>query len=230
MLMPASGEARAHTATGNNDTNFYRFRWIDDVTVAWRFTQGFTTTATFRQRIRDGANAWNNPAGGNPQPLQWWENTNTFNDFDPDTCPDKWYQQNGIHWRVIDGAAQTLGYVQACWFTNAGGVAQLLSTNMVIDRQESWYSGTGTPGLTQFDLWSVASHERGHMSGSLRGQAPEGDGQGHFLEADNTICGALAGSNRATMCPAILIGDNQQRDLEGGPNNWHDTHTFQAAY
>lgn len=226
LAVPAS----SHTATGGTASNFYLYKWVDDVTPAWRFTSGYPSTSAWRARIRDGATSWN--AQG--QPLQWHEVTPDLGSFDPSICSASYfYQQNGIHYASISGApAEPLAVVQPC-VALRNGVMQLYTVNMIINKNYNTagqiYSGTGTPAPTQYDLWSVASHEWGHMAGSLFGSTAEGDGQGHFLESDNTICGALAGAARQTMCPQVLLGDTQQRDLEGDPY-YHDTHTFFTAY
>lgn len=214
--------AQAHTATGDSSANFYWRKWVDDVTVAWRFTASYPT-GTFRNRIINAADEWNSWG----QPLQWHQVTPDFSDFNAESCTT-FQQQNGAHWKTVDGAGGDFGFVHAC-FTTIGGVTQLKSTNVVFDKDNgNWYTQSD-PAVPagKLDLWSGASLEWGHMSGSLFGVAPEGDGNGHFVETDNTVCGA---SERATMCPSVLTGDSQQRDLEGGPTDWHDTHTFQTAY
>lgn len=50
----------------------------------------------------------------------------------------------------------------------------------------NWYKGTGSPGPTQHDLWSVAMHELGH-----------------FISLQDLIDGTEPNCNSATMCGSI---------------------------
>jgi hypothetical protein len=75
-----------------------------------------------------------------------------------------------------------------------------------------WYTGTGDAPDCCFDVWSVATHEWGHMTAFF----------GHFDEG-GSIC--PDDSSRHTMCPTIKAATERQRTLE-----LHDYHTFEAAY
>ena len=226
------GQANAHppygSCSGDSACNYYQWRWISDVTPAWRFTVGFPA-GTWRARALNAVAEWNDQG----QPLQWHQVTTDLSNFAYDNCSIQWYQENGIHYGAIDGANGFLARTSICLQdapAGSGFTYELFSTNIQVDNAENWYTSYLTPGPTQIDLWSVLTHEFGHMSGSDRGLLPNGhDAQGHFDEADNTICGGFSSGTRQTMCPETLPGDTQQRDLEGTPY-YHDTHTFYAAY
>ena len=207
------------------DCNFYRYHWISDQTVAWRFTTGFPA-GTWRARALNAVDAWN--ALG--QPLQWHQVTTDLTNFPYGDCGVTWYQENALHYGVIDGPGNKVAVTAPCFQAappGSGFAYELRSVNVQVDSAENWYTSYQTPGTAQVDLWSVLTHEWGHMSGSIFGT--EGDGLGHFDEANNTFCGGKSSGTRQTMCPMVLFGDTEQRDLQGSPY-YHDTHTFNATY
>ena len=209
---------------GDADCNFYRYHWISDQTVAWRFTTGFPS-GTWRARASNAADAWN--ALG--QPMQWHQVTPDLANFPYNDC-NTWYQENALHYGALDGPGNKVAITSPCIHAapaGSGFAFELWSVNVQVDSAENWYTSYLKPTATQVDLWSVLTHEWGHMGGSIVGQ--DGDGLGHFDEADNTICGGKSSGTRQTMCPLTLWGDTQQRDLQGSPY-YHDTHTFNAAY
>src|ERR1043166_2974289 len=93
VLLAPAHRADAHapygTCQGDADCNFYRFHWISDQSVAWRFTAGFPA-GTWRARALNAVNAWN--ALG--QPLQWHQVTPDFANFPYDDCSITWPQEN----------------------------------------------------------------------------------------------------------------------------------------
>lgn len=104
-----------------------------------------------------------------------------------------------------------LGEVRLCVSTG-GNVIQF---SLAIDPDAggaSWYTGTGDAPSDTVDLWSVAAHEFGHVTGFY----------GHFSES-SSVCDN--NSSRHTMCSPIYGGTERQRTL-----NTHDEHTFSGAY
>jgi hypothetical protein len=71
------------------------------------------------------------------------------------------------------------------------------------DKDENWYTGTGTPASNQFDAWSVITHEFGHALG-LR------DTQSIYCPGNATD---------ATMCGQIFRGTTWFRSLEADDRN-----------
>lgn len=202
LLLPQLGSA--HTA------RYYTMTWQTDRTPLWRFVNTYPTTTTYRSRIIDAMNQWNNINGA----LQWHNEAPDYGNFSVSTCPQPYYQKNGIHWRDIS----SLGRAVVCGYPGRPG--EIWSAQMIIDSSgPNWYTGAaGTPGPTQIDLLSVASHEWGHMSGSVSA----GDGFGHFPEND-AVCPADA--NRHTMCPTIYSGTVWMRTLAP-----HDVEEFNEVY
>jgi hypothetical protein len=74
-----------------------------------------------------------------------------------------------------------------------------------------WFQGTGTPGASQFDLWSAMVHEFGHAVGIIE----------HIVDVDCTHPGAL------TMCGSkgLHKGTTEMRTLEP-----HEDADFTNAY
>jgi len=222
---PAPAHAPYQSCSGDAECNFYRYHWISDQSVAWRFTVGFPA-GTWRARALNAVAAWN----GLGQPMQWHQVSPDLTNFIYDDCGITWYQENALHYGALDGPGNKVAVTAPCLQVAPAGSAfayELRSVNVQVDSSENWYTSYQTPGAVQVDLWSVLTHEWGHMSGSIAGT--DGDGIGHFNEADNTICGGKSSGTRQTMCPVTLWGDTQQRDLQGPPY-YHDTHTFNAAY
>jgi hypothetical protein len=70
-----------------------------------------------------------------------------------------------------------------------------------------WYAGTGTPGATQRDKFSVMVHEFGHVTGQNY-DWPDNDATGLCPTAGH---GDI--TKRITMCGQILLGRTDQRSL-----------------
>jgi hypothetical protein len=55
------------------------------------------------------------------------------------------------------------------------------------DKNENWYTGTGTPASNQYDAWSVITHEFGHALGLRDTQSIYCPGNA----TDATMCGQI---------------------------------------
>lgn len=100
---------------------------------------------------------------------------------------------------------------------NLGGAGnwRICGTNVcgfsiTIDKDENWYSGTGTPGSSQPDLQSVVTHEFGHAAAL-----------GHTDEAPLPSGVNCNGNNsaRPTMCSQLVFGTSWWRTLEADDKN-----------
>lgn len=186
-------------APSDAHTGLYRERWVANKIVPYGFTP---SAAAWKTRVNAGANTWS--ALGEPMRF-----TNSLPDFPsnfrPGVC-SRTYQRNGIHRKAIDGTGGTLARTYLC---TSGGA--LHSFQLVFDRGDRWYTGTGAPARNQADLQSVATHEFGHATGFA----------GHF--SGSALCSNDASFH--TMCAGHVVGTNRQRTLEE-----HDKHTFGAAY
>lgn len=215
FMMIAAG-AMSVVALAHDIGTYYPILWKTDRSQEYQFTTSFPAL-TFRDRVTDGFIAWNQLG----EPVTFSRGANT-SDFDPAVCPPT-YGKNGIHWRAIDGpfdpstsppSGVVSAQVQTCYFTQQG--TELYSANMSFDSAEAWYTGTGATPDGQIDMWSVASHEAGHMTGW----------SGHYddFQVDPAMCD-YGSDFHQTMCKAHVIGTVRGRTLEA-----HDTHTFGDAY
>ncbi len=205
ILLAASLPVAAHTAT-----DYYKQRWLTDLSVDFRFTSSFP--ASFHQQVRLGANQWNSV-----NTTMTYAEKAAVSDFDPKVCPSS-YQYNGFHWRNIDGSVSSGGTILAqtrfCVYSYSVVLAalprEMHSMQITYDQDESWFASTGDAPLGTYDVWSTASHELGHGTGW----------SGH-------LSGSICDDNSAqqTMCAFISDGTERQRTLED-----HDIHTFRGQY
>lgn len=184
--------------------------------VDWKFTEGVPTGA-FRDRVKDGAVAWNQVTGSNFK-FDW--NSGDYADFDPACQENRPYEKNAIHYR--DTGVDVIGIVKTCGTPNGGIHDFQLSLDSNLPGSATWYAGTGSTPSSQFDVWAAATHEFGHATGFDL----------HFYwDSDPSLCGPLVNwPQKQTMCTAgsdidNLLGRNSFRTLE-----WHDKSTFKDAY
>lgn len=105
---------------------------------------------------------------------------------------------NYIKYGYIDGAGNFLAVTTQIYSTPS---YHLISIEIKYDSAENWYTGSGTPSGSQFDLRSTAVHEFGHALG--------------FNHTQSSYCsGGGAGYQDATMCPGQAYGNTYKRTLE----------------
>jgi hypothetical protein len=163
------------------------------------FTAGVPGGET-RSRILDGFRQWN--AVG--EPLQYQFTGSDYGNYDPFTSCGPRGNSVFLHWTNIDGGGGVLGQSAYC-SRSASGVTSRWTAWIQFDSSEEWCTGTGDcfDGVLGFganmDLWSIATHESGHV-GALD----------HY-DAGSSIC--ADNENQATMCPYYTAGSERQRTL-----------------
>lgn len=206
--------SNAHSAA-----DYYPSYWQRDTSVNWRFEAGFPTDA-YRSRVKDGIAQWNNLN----QTMSFVQQAEANYSFSPlASCPSN-YQQNAMWWQLIDGKGGIYASTNRCFYND--GSNELYSANVVFDKEENWYTGTGDADDGFFfciildceiDVWSIASHELGHAAGFA---GPYDNG--HF-DSNAPIC--EDNEDQHTMCPFYVRGSERVRTLEE-----HDWHTFSNRY
>lgn len=139
-----------------------------------------TLPASWVSGLTSSASQWNNVS---PSPFTWVSNSSSNND---------------VTRGAIDGSGNTLG-VTTVWYS--GG--NITRATVKFDSAENWYLGAGTPGPSQVDYRSVATHEMGHALGLAHTQP--------------TNC--PSNPNKATMCPFYALGTTYMRSLEQDDKN-----------
>ena len=193
----------AGSADAHND-RFSSSLWPSDPTMYRGSLSGTLNTGAGRQAMYRGDNAWDNVYGSTLDFI------------------DSSYQNIGVNWW---GSACSLP--AGVWFLeqplSGFGASSSCVSGGVRSRSgvrfdstgRNWYTGTGTPGFGQSDLWGVATHELGH-AGGWRG------GTGHY--SGSSLC--PGNSTKHTMCSGWT---NTQlkwaRDLRT-----HDSHAIAGAY
>jgi hypothetical protein len=199
----------AGIALAHSGSTYYPSKWKRDLSVAWRIDNSVPGGA-FRNRILDGAQEWNRLAPN----MRFSHVGGDATNVNIRRCsPNRPYQRDGVFYGPIDGRLNVLAFVVTCTFP---GTNELKHFQMKFDSAENWYTGTGTPGSSAFDVWGVAAHEFGHATGFSGPYA-----KGHF----NPRGGVCTSSPKHTMCPTISLGSTGSRSLEE-----HERHTFRNVY
>lgn len=107
---------------------------------------------------------------------------------------------NRIEWVAIDGPHNTLARTI---LGVAGTPPYIVQFTIQYDSAENWYTGTGTPGSTQYDAQSAVAHEFGHTLGLGHTQLMHCPGD----------------SRNATMCLGLPLGTTWYRSLETDDKN-----------
>ncbi|VAW31133.1 hypothetical protein MNBD_CHLOROFLEXI01-4460 [hydrothermal vent metagenome] len=141
-------------------------------TVNYRANQ---LPTAFQNRLSDARWAWN---GVSPARINLYRNDSSYGL----RVYDGW----------IDGAGGYLGVATRYWPWNT----YISWATIKVETNESWYTGTGSPGATEIDLQSLLTHELGH---------------GVAILHTNVSC---TGTSRPTMCSGQPVGTNYMRSLE----------------
>ncbi|MGH3716113.1 MAG: hypothetical protein ACRDT4_22020 [Micromonosporaceae bacterium] len=212
----------AQPAAAHSVSLYIPWKWstAGENTIDWYFKSDFPG-GSHRDRVLNGASQWNQRGGAaEPNFINAGQRTNPGNADNP--CGNS---LNGAFWRNLDlYGPSVLGVAIVC----VDGFGNITRFTINFDSDQNWYTGTGDAddgflnlcpfGTCEKDLWSVASHEWGHIAGFLRG--PNDDG--HYDSGD-PVC--ENNSSQHTMCPVYSPGTERMRSLET-----HDIHTFEAAY
>lgn len=205
-LVVASAIA-ATSGIGHSGSSFYRYRWIDENEVGWRFKQNFPG-GNWRTRVEQGTFKWNRLP-----PSFHYDLRGEASGFSYKDCPIP--RTSAMHYGFIDGdptsGFDTYGRTRWCNVLN-----DLESVQVKFDSGNSWWTKDSTSGIPsgKVDAESVAVHEFGHFGGWV----------GHF-DGDDEICQPGGANPKQTMCQGLPQGQAFWRTLET-----HDKHTFDSAY
>ena len=131
----------------------------------------------------------------------WRCNTYVNIDTLPGTTTTNIHQNdntNVVAYTTIDGAGGTLAFATWWYFYCLNGSVRdyyVGEIDIVVDKDENWYVGSGTPPSTQYDLESVLLHELGHALGL-----------GHIISSLNVMHWAIGpGETRRTLQPNNIV-------------------------
>lgn len=217
-VVAMQGAAAAHAAS-----NYYGVPWGTDglPVITYKFSDNFPTTGGWRARVLDAAERWSNV---DPTNFSFSDLANDNPQNYSNQCPDYDYEENVIYYRSLTGA---YGSTSVCPKANGNAKWFTLSLDST---DQNWYSGTGSPGNTEIDLWSVVQHELGHAAGMVTTSTTSG----HFSsDADCDRDAPIDWGSWQTMCAgtAQILGYDQEegktfrRTLET-----HDNHTLDNQY
>lgn len=211
-------------------SDWHEFRWtttvIDgiqtDRNVDWRFVDNFPTGDGGRSRVVDAANRWENV--GTSLKFNYQSSQPDWGSLGWGTCSSN-YQYDKVGWTAIGASGfsndEPLGQASSCRFGSTPTAGW--DFRIRFNKDAPWYKGTDSVPSGKYDLFSVAMHEFGHVTGRTKG----GDGSGHFKESSSYCPGPSSSSwsERHTMCPSTYSGTSLQRTLEA-----HDSDVLQNAY
>ncbi len=105
------------------------------------------------QRTKDGAAGWN---------YAHFSFT-----FGPDACSSGglYPSFNDVNQFDVGGGLGAGVLAETTWFFFVDNSTATIECDMRFSNAFSWYTGTGSPPVDQFDWWSVAIHEMGHCLG-----------------------------------------------------------------
>lgn len=220
------GAAGSRPAAAHSATSFYPAEWPlsgGSAVVTWYFTQSYYNRGqSYRDRATDAATTWTN-IGRN---MRYSFNSTIKADFDPaSSC-----STNAVHWGEADAAVPTV--FGTTWRCTQG--SQMVSMNIVVDDDQTWYTGTGSTPAGSVDLQQVLTHEFGHGTG-FYGPCCSPD-VGHFDSEEEGVCAVTIAPGvkdyytkvRHTMCPGGAgsgVGSDRGRTPEP-----HEIETFHNAY
>lgn len=173
-------------------------------------------TAARRDRNLESAAAWTNVANAD---FSWLYAGEVSDLSESDPCANG-FEENTFNWVDIDGAydpatggGSIAGEATYCYYTDLIRGPYMKNAMVRYDQDENWYMGTGTPGSTQVDLLSVATHEIGHATG-----------WNPRFQQFSSECPPTTDPIHV-MCPVLYVGYAQGRALMT-----HDVHTFESVY
>jgi hypothetical protein len=194
-------------AAAHPKADYYQGVWRQDLVVDWRFTDN-VPTGNFRDRVEDGSQEWNQLP-----PDMRFNRAGEIDDYPFASCGPGGDGTNGFHWGNIDGQGGTWGQTYVCVYS--ADPDRLYSSQIRLDKNEDWYSGTGDVPGDKIDTKGAAAHEFGHATGFAGPYS-----NGHFNPN-----GSECEDAKQTMCPSMNYGQEFMRSLEE-----HDRHTFGNAY
>lgn len=230
LAMVATGAWATPAAAVNAQDVFYRTKWLsggadktfylDDGSVghSGETTPGFPHLETWRFRMDNAANRWNDSDADPDKPVfrratgsgayrllgRYWQACSIS------TVGGMFYAN--LNW-LNPPNGETIGYTNRC-VTPTSPPFITRFTITFDSTGTDWYSGSGSPPSTQMDLYSVAVHEFGHATGWTGHWNQQGWPQ--FCQDADTY---------QTMCSGNAPGRIRWRTL-----GEHDIDTWHAAY
>lgn len=213
LVVPA---AQAHSSSVFIGANSSWGKWPSSHVEPYFIRNTFPSTA-YNDRIKSASAVWAAASADAADAEASYAGLTTVTGNADNPCLASW---SAVYWRNI--SAELLGntVVGKCGATTA----QKFGISINACCGTPWYSGTGTPGGSQWDFYSTMVHEMGHASLTWYGHYEDFPALGL-----TGVCSPYNPTNPntadATMCGQYYPGRTYARSLQT-----HDIHTYTPAW
>lgn len=194
---------------------FYDATWPSS-NAPYYIRDAFPHGAGQRDRVQAGLATWSAVFGGSLGDPQFSYQGVTASDGNyANACLASF---SGIYWR----SSASLGSGNLAFTDTCEAPGYISRFSMSLNMDFSWYSGTGNPSSSYWDMQSIATHEAGHATGW---GSTSYNSLGHYASSSAECTGAT--KPKATMCwyDPNAMGTIWMRTLEAD-----DTTTYGWAY
>jgi hypothetical protein len=206
-------------ATGHTASEFYTSAWERDHTEKYYFRDNVPSGA-FRDRVKDGFAEWNDTPNDNDDEPNFIANGEKGDSGGSYLHPCN-ASYSAVYYKDLGQAVDGFGKFCDVFFSDGPqSYYKIIKFSLTLNADHPWYTGTGdAPDGGPFsdaepDLWTVSTHEAGHVTGWF----------GHYdQEGSVDICDD--NMEQRTMCRIHYWGTERMRTIED-----HDYHTFEAFY
>lgn len=215
FFLPAAAVS-AHTSSAFVGASSVGGKWPSNHVEPYFIRNTFPAQA-YNDRINNSATVWAGASSDTADAATSFAGYTTVTGNADNPCLASW---SAVYWRNISP-----GLVgNTVWGKCGSTVTQKFSISVNACCGTPWYSGTGTPGPSQWDLYSVMVHEMGHAAATWYGHYEDKPALG-LAGVCSPYNPTSPNTGDATMCGQYYPGQSYARSLQV-----HDIHTYSAGW